>query len=57
MDAAGIEQAYEPFLEAYQAGGFRPAPPGDGWSAEMVVAHVTLTNDDWTRVARHFPHR
>ena len=28
------------------------AGPDEGWSADMVVAHVTLNNDHWTRAAR-----
>jgi hypothetical protein len=52
MDAAAIEQAYDPFVEALEAGGFRSPAPGEGWTAEMVVAHVTLNNDHWTRAAR-----
>ena len=45
MEPAEIEQAYEPFVAAYLAGGFR-APSDEGaWTADQVVAHVTLNND------------
>jgi Mycothiol maleylpyruvate isomerase N-terminal domain len=52
MDGAGIEQAYEPFLAVVQAGGFREPTSDEGWSADMVVAHVTRNNDHWSRAAR-----
>jgi len=52
MDAAAIEQAYDPFIEAVMTGHFRSPEAGEDWSAWMVVAHVTLNNDHWTRAAR-----
>ena len=52
MDSAEIEQAYAPFIEAVQAGGFRTPGPDEGWTAELIVAHVTLNNDHWTRAAQ-----
>jgi hypothetical protein len=52
MDGAEIEQAYEPFVVAVTAGGFRPPGPDEGWTADMVAAHVALNNDHWSRAAR-----
>ena len=52
MDAREIEQAYEPFVAAVRAGGFRAPTVEEGWTADMVVAHVTLNNDHWSRAAR-----
>lgn len=52
MDAAEIEQAYEPFAQALEAGGFRRPEPGEGWTAEMIAAHVALNNDSFTSAVR-----
>lgn len=52
MDAAQIEQAYEPFAQALEGGGFRQPTPDEGWSAEMIGAHVALNNDSLTMAAR-----
>jgi hypothetical protein len=52
MDAAEIEQAFEPFVEAVRTGGFRAPTSAEGWTADLVAAHVTLNNDHWTRAAR-----
>jgi hypothetical protein len=38
-----IEAAYSPFLAALRAGGFEA--PAEGWTAELVAAHVATNND------------
>jgi hypothetical protein len=43
MDPAEIEAAYGPFVAALNAGGF--AVPEQGWSAELIGAHVAANND------------
>jgi hypothetical protein len=43
MEPAEIEGAYEPFVAALNAGGFRS--PEQGWSAELIGAHVAANND------------
>ncbi len=44
MDTAVLRGAYEVLLTEVAAGGFGPPPRGD-WSAEQVVAHLTLNDD------------
>jgi uncharacterized protein YciI len=43
MDKHPIESHYAPFIEAVRGGGF--VAPEDGWTAELVAAHVTKNND------------
>jgi uncharacterized protein YciI len=38
-----IEAAYAPFLASLRAGGH--AEPADGWTAEMIAAHMLANND------------
>ena len=38
-----IEAAYEPFVKELRAGGFGEAE--DGWSAELIAAHVARNNE------------
>jgi hypothetical protein len=52
MDAQGIRQAYGPFVAAVRDGEFRAPRPDEGWTADMVAAHVAITNDHWTQAAR-----
>ncbi|MFC7550277.1 hypothetical protein [Plantactinospora sp. GCM10030261] len=44
MDTAVLRAAYDVLLAEVAAGGFGPPPPGD-WTAEQVVAHLTLNDD------------
>jgi hypothetical protein len=43
IDQDTIETAYAPFAAALRKGGF--AVPAEGWSAELVAAHVSRNND------------
>jgi hypothetical protein len=43
MDRDTIERAYVPFVTLLRQGGF--APPPEGWTAELVAAHVSRNND------------
>lgn len=43
MDAETIQNAYVPFVAELREGGF--AVPSEGWSAELVAAHVSRNND------------
>ena len=43
MDAETIQNAYGPFVAALREGGF--VAPTEGWSAELVAAHVSRNND------------
>jgi hypothetical protein len=38
-----INSAYEPFVAELRKGGF--TDPDDGWSAELIAAHVARNND------------
>lgn len=49
MDADEIEAAYEEFVSLLRSGDF--AVPVDGWTAEMIGAHVALNNDEIAAVA------
>ena len=42
-ETAGLTTAYAQFFDEAEAGGFGPAPAGE-WSAEQVVAHVSLND-------------
>ncbi|MFL6138497.1 MAG: hypothetical protein ACJ74O_11925 [Frankiaceae bacterium] len=44
-----IEAAFAAFAAMLREGGF--AVPAQGWSAELVAAHVVLNNEEFTRVA------
>lgn len=50
-DVPDLARAYEPFISAFLAGDFG-APGPDGWTAEMVAAHVALNNECFTGAAR-----
>jgi hypothetical protein len=43
MEPVEIEAAFEPFVAALNVGGF--AVPEQGWSAELIGAHVAANND------------
>ena len=43
MDTASLESAYERILDLAASCQF--ADPADGWSAEMVLAHLTVNDD------------
>jgi hypothetical protein len=43
VDQIDLEAAYEPFVAELRKGGF--VRPQDGWSAELVAAHVARNND------------
>lgn len=43
MDTASLESTYERILDLAASGQFGPGE--DGWSAEMVLAHVTVNDD------------
>jgi hypothetical protein len=49
MDRHAIEAAYVPFVTELSKGGF--AESADGWSAELVAAHVACSNNEIAAVA------
>jgi uncharacterized protein YciI len=44
MEPGSLQAGYAPFVASLLAGGFRQ-PDGEGWTAELVAAHVALNND------------
>jgi hypothetical protein len=49
MDADEIESAYDELTKLFRSGS--PFAVADGWSAEMIGAHVALNNDEIASVA------
>jgi hypothetical protein len=49
MDQREIEGAFSPFVTELRAGGF--VPPVEGWTAELVAAHIATNNDLIAEVA------
>src|SRR5271165_6682722 len=49
MEASILKSAYEPFAAALREGGFEA--PAEGWTAELVAAHVARNNDLIAEVA------
>src|ERR1700722_4564236 len=43
MTSDSLAAAYAPFIASLRAGGF--SQPADGWSAELIAAHVATNND------------
>jgi hypothetical protein len=50
MDTAWLESVCQRIRETAEAGGF--GPPADGWTAEMVVAHMAATTEQVVAAAR-----